>query len=630
MSGGRRTKAPYTGIILLEICNLQSKTDIAEVKRRAASWPTTMVALMGASGRTVKILVRGTLTDNSLPTEEGQVERFHSMLYNECARVYGTLLGRTPKAKVPRPTDWFRWTFDPEPFIHLDAAPLRLDSQLLFSRTDETTSLNATQCVEASLDNQSYYRRRFAVALQTVHETLPELTRFSEGELNAAALEALRLDIPQEETVRQAVVSLQWRQFDYEFIRSTVESVYAENAGQQGRNRSHPMQELTHRLQSFMQQRYDLRYNELTNGVEWRLNHSASYIFQPLDVRVINTMIQEAHEAGIEVFDRDMKRYLGSTRIRSYNIATDYLKRVRGQWDGHTDYIGEMADRVPCDSPHWREWFHTWLLGMVAQWQGWDTTHGNAVMPLLIGQQGCGKSTFGQLLLPPELRSAGYRELVDFSSKKEAETILATSLLINLDEFNQIPEKIQQGFLKNLVQKSSVKGRRPYSSTIVDLPRYASFIATNNMADVLNDPTGSRRFLVADIRDGATVNNQSPFYWDQMYAQAQSELEARRHHYFTPSEVADIEAYNARYAHQRPEVLHFFDVFEPATVSSPDTQTMHLSELIRLIHQRTRYEYTPSATNYLGRWLTTESRHGRITKTMAKGYPTYLVRMHPK
>ena len=94
--------------------------------------------------------------------------------------------------------------------------------------------------------------------------------------------------------------------------------------------------------------------------------------------------------------------------------------------------------------------------------------------------------------------------------------------------------------------------------------------------------------------------------------------------------MADIEAYNARYAHQRPEVLHFFDVFEPATVSSPDTQTMHLSELIRLIHQRTRYEYTPSATNYLGRWLTTESRHGRITKTMAKGYPTYLVRMHPK
>ena len=444
--------------------------------------------------------------------------------------------------------------------------------------------------------------------------------------LNAAALEALRLDIPQEETVRQAWLNMHFHDMRVEVVRTIVESVYAENTTQRGTNRSHPMQEMTMRLTEFMETHYDLRYNELKNGVEWRENRSSSFTFQPVDTRVMNAMTQACHEAGLEVFDRDMRRYLGSTRIRNYNAAQAYLRQLDEQWDGQTDYIGAVADRVPCTNPHWRKWFHTWFLGMVAQWDGWNTIHANAVVPLIIGKQGCGKSTFGQLLLPPELREVGYRELVDFSSKQEVERLLTSSLLINLDEFNQISERMQQGFLKNLIQKANVKGRRPYSSMTVTMPRYASFIATSNMNDVLSDPTGSRRFIVADIRDGASINTEGSFNYTQLYAQALAELEAGRKPYFTPEDVAAVEAQNTRYAQLRPEVLKFLSVFELATERNNSTRALKVSEMIAIVHRQTGFRFSDKAFNYLGHWLSAEARSQRVRKSMHNGCPVYLVR----
>ena len=47
---------------------------------------------------------------------------------------------------------------------------------------------------------------------------------------------------------------------------------------------------------------------------------------------------------------------------------------------------------------------------------------------------------------------------------------MAQSLLINLDEFNAIPPRIQQGFLKNVMQLPTI-------------------------SDILADPSGCRRFI---------------------------------------------------------------------------------------------------------------------------------------
>ena len=601
----------YTGVVLLEVSNLSSTEEAEELRAKAAAWPTTLLAAIGASGRSLKILVRGSFDDGSLPTDAAVIDRFHQQLYNICSTVYASVLGTTLKSKKPQPTDTFRWCGDARAHYDSQAATVKVSRGLVSStgsRADDDAKEYGAQSSQPSLENNSLWRRRFALAYAAACEQDESATAAQHpdkevlsSELEAVAIEAIRLGIPQEDCVRQARLHPRWRELDNELQRAIIESAYMENSQQAGRNHNHSMQELSFRLQEFINTRYDLRFNVLTNSVEWRRNDAASFIFQPLDTRVMNTMIQECHESGLDVFDRDMKRYLGSTRIREYNVARAYLRSVKGEWDGHTDHIGALADRVPCRNPHWREWFHTWFLGMVAQWDGWDTVHGNSVVPLLIGQQGCGKSTFGQLILPPELREAGYRELVDFTSKQDAERMLSNSLLICLDEFNQISKKTQQGFLKNLIQKSSIKGRRPYSSVTQNLPRYASFIATTNMADVLSDPSGSRRFVVADIRDGSLINTQPPYYYSQIYAQAMVEIEQGRRHYFTAEEVREIETYNATYNAMRPEVSRFLDIFELATDNEAGNIKLKLSDITKAIKKQTGYDYSDKAFNYLER-----------------------------
>ena len=76
---------------------------------------------------------------------------------------------------------------------------------------------------------------------------------------------------------------------------------------------------------------------------------------------------------------------------------------------------------------------------------------------------------------------------------------MSQQLLINLDEFNQISPRVQQGFLKNVIQLPSIKAKRPYGTHLEELPRKASFIATSNMTDILSDPSGNRRFIGIEL-----------------------------------------------------------------------------------------------------------------------------------
>ena len=132
---------------------------------------------------------------------------------------------------------------------------------------------------------------------------------------------------------------------------------------------------------------------------------------------------------------------------------------------------------------------------MVEQWHNrTGRQYGNSVVPLLISKQGYNKSTFCRRLIPPQLQW-GYTDNLILSEKRQVLQAMSQCLLINLDEFNQISAKVQQGFLKNLIQLPNVKYKPPYGSHVQEFPRTASFIATSNMDDILTDPSGNRRFI---------------------------------------------------------------------------------------------------------------------------------------
>ncbi len=159
---------------------------------------------------------------------------------------------------------------------------------------------------------------------------------------------------------------------------------------------------------------------------------------------------------------------------------------------------------------------------MVEQWHNrTGRQYGNSVAPLLISKQGYNKSTFCRRLIPPQLQW-GYTDNLILSEKRQVLQAMSQCLLINLDEFNQISAKVQQGFLKNLIQLPNVKYKPPYGGHVQEFPRTASFIATSNMDDILTDPSGNRRFIGIELTGPIDVSVR-PNY-QQLFAQAEKAI----------------------------------------------------------------------------------------------------------
>ena len=132
---------------------------------------------------------------------------------------------------------------------------------------------------------------------------------------------------------------------------------------------------------------------------------------------------------------------------------------------------------------------------------------------------------------------------------------MAQSLLINLDEFNAIPPRIQQGFLKNVMQLPTLKVKLPYARSIAEIPRRASFIATTNMTDILADPSGCRRFIGIEL--SAPIIVDQPVNYEQLYAQAMHAIMNGERYWFDHDENEEIIGHNRQYQLLSPAEQYF-------------------------------------------------------------------------
>lgn len=172
---------------------------------------------------------------------------------------------------------------------------------------------------------------------------------------------------------------------------------------------------LTLQLEEFMLRRYEIRNNKMSGEVEYRDKSLLRFTFSPFTREVRNSICTEAHKEGLNVWDKDIERYVYSDNIPTFFPIEEYLGHLP-KWDGK-DHIRKLAKRVPCNNIRWADHFHRWFLSMVAHWLGLDREHGNSTTPLLVGDQGCGKSTYCLNILPPELRQF-YTDSIDFSKRR--------------------------------------------------------------------------------------------------------------------------------------------------------------------------------------------------------------------
>ena len=323
-------------------------------------------------------------------------------------------------------------------------------------------------------------------------------------------------------------------------VQAPVEEITADE------NTSKTMEEAQLPAEYFLEQHYNFRRNVLSGMVEYKKTDEPDEKFARLTSEALNTIyIMGMREMpDVSELKSDIKTYVESSIPPVYDPICQWFDRLP-KWDGK-DRLADFLNRIPGLTEERLGFLKTWMRSVTAHWLGIDEEHGNETVPLLIGNQGCGKSTFCLRLLPQSLRQY-YLDHFNLANKFDKEMALSGSLLICLDEIDQYKAG-QMAELKQALSKVKVNGRRIYGKTIDERKRYASFIATTNNRHPLKDMTGSRRYLTIEIPDGKLIDNQQTIDYEQLYAQLLHEVrEEKMRYWFTNEETLRIQKLNLPY-----------------------------------------------------------------------------------
>ena len=257
---------------------------------------------------------------------------------------------------------------------------------------------------------------------------------------------------------------------------------------------------------------------------------------------------------------------------------------------------------------------------MVAHWRGnTDKKYANSVSPLLVGAQAPAKAPFAEASSRPScvpiIRTASTSR-----ARQEAERSLGRFFLINIDEFDQINAN-QQGFLKHLLQKPVANLRKPYGTTIQEMRRYASFIGTSNLKDLLTDPSGSRRFICIEVTGPIQTNVTINYH--QLYAQAMHDIMKGERYWLDDTDEAIVKEYNREFERVDPLEELFLCHFRGAE-ESEEGEWLTAMQIFNDLQQKTRDKLAINRIAAFGRTL---RKLDILNKKSNRGTLYHLVRI---
>ena len=525
----------YNGLVVVEANGLKTYEEAVQIRNQAARMDETVMAFLGASGKSVKIVCRGELfgmedgrgkaEESGLPTKEGEIRQFHKNLYETARRAYQNQFGFDIEYLEPMLERTVYMSADPEMYFNPNARSFKADTEKHDQPEPTPISWESDLLMPGRTIKRTYHFNWVFILREVLgnYFDLPDEDRQMQL-LQQIARKSLEQGIPLSHAQGMTLEHPLFHN-DPDLVKSVFATTYEVTLMEDYRKK-HKMKPLksvpqetlqTMRTEIFLTANYDMRKNLMTGVAEYRMKYSEDQTFKPLTIEVRNDMTIEAREQGLKSWDQDVNRFIDSTRIEQYDPVNTWLDQLP-EWDG-VDRIGPLAARVPTDQPHWEKYLRYWLTGMVAQWRESDKQlTGNALTPLLIGRQGCGKTRFCKILLPEELRDY-YNDKLNFKNEFDLNIALTSFALINIDEFDKTTNS-QQIVLKYLLSSADVKFRPPYGKTIKQYRRYTSFIGTTNQMQPLVDPTGSRRFVCVGIPNGKNIDFTDNLDHRQLYAQA--------------------------------------------------------------------------------------------------------------
>jgi hypothetical protein len=208
-----------------------------------------------------------------------------------------------------------------------------------------------------------------------------------------------------------------------------------------------------------------------------------------------------------------------------YHPVRRYLAALN--WDGRdrfSEFAAHMKDKhtpiVYADGtkePVIKAFLWRWMVGAVAKVFATGPIRAQNPMLVLSGAQNMGKSTLAAWLCPiPDL----FLESGINPDSSDHLRYLVTKWIWEVSELGATTRRSDREALKAFLTRQEATFRKPYDHHPVIKPALSSFIGTVNPMNngFLDDPTGSRRFLVAELAsiDHAYANTIDR---DQLWAQ---------------------------------------------------------------------------------------------------------------
>lgn len=339
----------------------------------------------------------------------------------------------------------------------------------------------------------------FNECLKDTKELVPFINGQRKGFVEILSAKCNRKGIPMNEA--KILIKKEYN-FDDEKVTGIIEKSYA-NTDEFGKEKKPT-------VESYLNSKYDFRYNEVTGRMEYKKHNAKNYI--SIRDYELNSLYRELNNNGFRIGTGRLEKLLISDFVDEFNPFKEYFNNLP-EWDGK-DYILELSKMVKTDDERfWQIALKKWLVGMVATTIK-DNGKKNHTVIVLSGEQGIGKSTFIGRLLPPELRKYKYSGLINLNNR-DSYILMTENIIIDLDEMASLNRKEEKS-LKEIITKPNVKIRRPYGRVTEDLPRRASFIGSINDHQFLTDLTGSRRFLSFEV---SKFDIETPINYEGLYSQ---------------------------------------------------------------------------------------------------------------
>ena len=148
-------------------------------------------------------------------------------------------------------------------------------------------------------------------------------------------------------------------------------------------------------------------------------------------------------------------------------------------------------------------------------------------VPVLLGEQGCGKSAFIRCWLE-DAEHEWHGDGVDLAARpKEQAEQMAGRVLVELSELTGMRKAEVERLKSFITRRDDGQFRWAYARSPVSSPRMVALMGTTNEPECLpNDPSGNRRFIVVELPKGCDVERASAGERVQWWAEALARYQA--------------------------------------------------------------------------------------------------------